>query len=235
MNRADERRAFEAMLAEVEDSDEDDYSPAVNNIAPSRGNTWHVGSSDKGGGYYSGSSRKSSSPPRNNRTDAGYFHADSKQDNSKMAAAAKSEPVHRRPPPKMSKEEQEIQNFGSDALQTPAEIKADQINNTKRWLMRPCNPADRFAMKCFVERERLNLGLHVIYRCYVEGTDGSLPRFMMSAKKKMNKQTSYYLLSLDDSPDDDRGSDSVIGKVRGNSVGSKVCFLAINLNTRGLI
>ncbi len=44
---------------------------------------------------------------------------------------------------------------------------------------------------------------------------------MMAAKKHAAKKTSYYLVSLDKNPTVDRGSDQVLGKVRGNAVGSR--------------
>ncbi len=49
------------------------------------------------------------------------------------------------------------------------------------------------------------------------GNDGAPGKFLMAAKKKASSKTSYYHISLDRDPDD-RGSDSVLGKVRGNTV-----------------
>lgn len=43
----------------------------------------------------------------------------------------------------------------------------------------------------------------------------------MSARKMTVKSTSYYLVSLDHDPTDDRGDESVLGKIRGNAVGSQ--------------
>ena len=40
--------------------------------------------------------------------------------------------------------------------------------------------------------------------------------------KKVGSKTSYYLVSLDSDPQDDRGSEMVLGKVRGNSVGDYI-------------
>ena len=47
----------------------------------------------------------------------------------------------------------------------------------------------------------------------------------MAAKKIAYKGTSYYLISLDMNPDD-RGSDSVLGRVKANAVGSEYVFTA---------
>ena len=78
-------------------------------------------------------------------------------------------------------------------------------------------------MKCFVERERSTFGMQTTYRCYLEGSGGadsksdgsasSGARFLMSAKKKVVNKTSYYLISLDPDASDDRGSETILGKV----------------------
>lgn len=115
-----------------------------------------------------------------------------------------------------------------------AQMVQEQLNITKRWLLRPCSINDRHSMKCYVERERSSFGMSTLYRCYYEhnqglsssGEPGSVDtngqngnsadsgRFMMSAKKKVVNKTSYYLISLDYNPSDDRGSETVLGKVR---------------------
>ena len=45
--------------------------------------------------------------------------------------------------------------------------------------------------------------------------------FLMSAKKKAVKRTSYHIISLDESPDDRAHASRTLGKVRGNTVGSR--------------
>jgi hypothetical protein len=57
---------------------------------------------------------------------------------------------------------------------------------------------------------------------YLEvGSDTRRAKFLMSAKKILSKRTSYYLISTDMEPSDDRGGDEVLGKVRANAVGSR--------------
>jgi hypothetical protein len=126
------------------------------------------------------------------------------------------------------------------------------VSITKRWLSKPCSYNDRGSIKCYIEREKGTLGIQpTIYRCYLEvpssqakgGPTESLQaqgRFMMSAKKKIVKKnsSSYYLISLDNDPSDDRGSDAVLGKMRGNNIGNRyecdmfqcvtVCFCDIS-------
>jgi len=134
---------------------------------------------------------------------------------------------------KMSKQDEEIENFGSNTTQSASQIQSEQISITKRWLTRSCSSGDKNTMKCYVDRERSSFGMATIYRCYLEGpsansgggsnnsnsngasspvgTDGA--RFLMAAKKRAVNKTSYYLISLDPDDFDDRGSESVLGKV----------------------
>jgi hypothetical protein len=61
-----------------------------------------------------------------------------------------------------------------------------------------------------------------LYLCYVDGQQTQNSRFLMSAKKKMNSKTSYFLLSMERDPNEnDRGSDAILGKIRGNVIGSQ--------------
>lgn len=100
------------------------------------------------------------------------------------------------------------------------EINPEHIISAKRWLTRTCTRDDP-PMQCYIERERSGFGLvHQIYRCYLEPSEGHGPRFLMAAKKRSSSKTSYYLISLDTDPDD-RGSEAVLGKLRGNAVGSQ--------------
>lgn len=125
---------------------------------------------------------------------------------------------------KMSAQEEEIENFGwtpSRSDRSSMSPQAEQTNTMKRWLLRPCTPGDP-PVQCYVERHRSGFGrINPTYRCFLEASDGQGPRFLMVARKKNGSQTSYYLISLDIDDQNDRGSDSVLGKVRGNSVGSQ--------------
>ena len=118
--------------------------------------------------------------------------------------------------------DEEIANFGSRESNRPAATQqTDQINVMKRWLLRPCPPGEPPLM-CYDERHRIGFGrINPTYKCYLERSDGQGPRFLMAAKKKNGSKTSYYLISLDIDSQDDRGAESVLGKVRGNSVGSQ--------------
>lgn len=175
----EERRAFEAMMAEVEDSDSDDDAKSSRNTKPT-GRAQPLKSEAK--------------------------------DSSRN-----------RPQVKMSKEDEEIENFGEArgrATSAPRTSLVDTSPVSRAWLMRPCAPGDP-PMLCFVERYKpalTSLGGGVIYRAYLELGDKSRFRFLMSAKKLLNKRTSYYLVSTEQEPGDDRGSDDLLGKVHHSCI-----------------
>ena len=110
---------------------------------------------------------------------------------------------------------------GSAAAATQA--NTETTDAAKRWLYRACTKGAR-PLQCYVEREPGSFtSMYPTFRMYLEQNQYTEQnaRFMMSAKKMRGKSTSYYLVSLDLTPTDDRGSDSVVGRVRGNAVGSE--------------
>lgn len=119
----------------------------------------------------------------------------------------------------------EIQRFG-ESKESSKSNASNSLGHSmnKRWLMSPC-PAGDPPMLCIVERHKPKLSMlggGVLFKAYLEtpSRDGPRNRFLMSAKKQLGKGSSYYLVSLEEEPVD-RGSESLLGKVRGNSVGSK--------------
>ena len=171
----EERRAFEAMMAEVEDSDSDDGAKA---------------SRASNGGIVQSVQRS-------------------------QAEAKSSRGLSQS---KLSKEDQDIENFGERGSRSsaPRSSLVDTSPVSRAWLMRPCSPHDP-PMLCYVERIKPTLGAlggGVIYKAYLELGDKSRSRFLMSAKKLLTKRTSYYLVSTAQEPGDDRGSDDLLGKVR---------------------
>lgn len=101
---------------------------------------------------------------------------------------------------------------------------SDKYVAARAWLMKPL-PKEQPPLLCYVEREKgllSSLSMQITYRCYMEPTDTqSTGRFLMSAKKISGKQASYFLVSMDENPDGDRGSEALLGKVRANAVGSQ--------------
>ena len=197
MYGADEKKAFEAMMAEIEDSDEDE------NL------TYGARSMTKPSSRHIAESKAVAEPSP--------YGASAKSSASANISYQNSQSFQ------MSKQDEEIAKFGIEATQTANEVQSEQINITKRWLTRSCSYNERNSMKCFVERERSTFGMQTTYRCYLEGSGGadsksdgsasSGARFLMSAKKKVVNKTSYYLISLDPDASDDRGSETILGKV----------------------
>jgi hypothetical protein len=212
MYGADEKKAFEDMLAEIgEDSDEEDVmsTPAGRNHGSAKSVPKEV------------ADRKSHRAQEVQQASAKSYAGSS---SSGSTAYQRGQAFQ------MSKEDEEIARFGIDTAQSAAQMQTEQVNITKRWLMRSCSAGERNTMKCFVERERSTFGMQTTYRCYLEnptsGGGGSNrtdspqgapssnnARFLMSAKKRVVNKTSYYLISLDNDANDDRGSESVLGKV----------------------
>lgn len=235
MLAADEKKAFEMMMAEI---DSDDNSDDQENYTK---NQAKVDMSESKSKYGDDRSSAKTSPRRdqysgslNNRT------AETKPTGNRDRSTASSNTNTY----KRTKEEEEIDNFGKESFQQGSNFSNGPSGNdiysdvsiSKRWLNKVCSHSERNTVKCFIEREKGTMGFQpTIYRCYLEvqngdsqvsdiidGDDRPIGRFMMSAKKKFVKKnsSSYYLVSVDMDPSDDRGSESVMGKLRGNSVGN---------------
>ena len=112
-----------------------------------------------------------------------------------------------------------------------SKLTSEQIDFSKNYVMRPCSRDER-ALLCYIERDRSGFNyLYPVYRLYIEPSNRSQQstaaavnnnqstypvvegsRFLMSAKKKIGSKTSYYLVSLDHTPDmENRGSKAVLG------------------------
>ena len=197
MYGADEKKAFEDMLAEIgEDSDEEESSYVKKSAAKPSAKI--VAESKNYQQQHSYNAGAKAAPP-------------SSGSNSFQCKQTYQ----------MTKQDEEIARFGVESVQSEAQMQSEQISITKRWLTRSCSSGDKNTMKCFVERERSSFGMQTTYRCYLEGTgEGDTApgrtngaRFLMSAKKRVVNKTSYYLISLDNDASDDRGSETVLGKV----------------------
>ena len=114
----------------------------------------------------------------------------------------------------------------------PTISDVESIEIAKKWLTSPCNINDP-KMLCYVEREKSLLGGKITYKCYLEAKDESKPRYIMTANKKKSSSTSYYLFLCSDEADiDDRGSEAVIGKLRGlNAIGTKYSITDEGMST----
>jgi hypothetical protein len=193
MSRADEKRAFEAMMAEISDSDSDDDTPA----RPGRVGTGRAAATPSAAAAPKVAAGSSQARPYSGASSGSYISSSSGGGSFKRQ--------------QLTREEEEIEKFAADVARQPTtQQQSDQYNAMKRWLLKPCTPDDP-PVQCFVERHREGFGrLHPTYKCFLEPTESQGARFLMSAKKKASSKTSYYLISLDQEPSEDRGSEAVL-------------------------
>lgn len=193
MNKADEKSAFDQMMDEISESDSDDEQSNNRNQKKNYSSAAVSKNVSKKSAYKDNKESSNWSSPHRNSF--------------------------------KTTQDEEIENFGRNTglSEEPLNIQqtSEQISFMKRWLLRPCLPGDP-PILCYVERHRNGFGqINSTYKCFIEGIDGQNSRFIMTAKKKNSSKTSYYLISMDEDEQGDRGSESVVGKVRGNSIGSQ--------------
>ena len=137
-----------------------------------------------------------------------------------------------------SREKGDSHNPQESATNSTNKLSPEQLEYSRNFLMRPCSRDSR-PMLCYVERDHSGFNfISPVYRLYIEPPNPgihSLPtaaafhneasaypvvegsRFVMSAKKKFGSKTSYYLVSMDYTPDiEDRGSKAVLGAILYN-------------------
>lgn len=222
--RREGKSAFDAMMDEVDSSDESDGSDADTSDEDQRQSSTSAGAGRPSVSY--AAEAKSSSVP------------------APLSAASAA---------KMSKAELEIANFGASRVggrdsfsqakrRVSEDIADDSRAELRNWLMRPCRRDDPSIM-CYIERERSSLGqTRSLFRLYLEGSkavekvrgradDRELrePKFLMAARKRGHNKTSNYLLSTDADPSDDRGAASVLGKLRGDTFGQRYSIVDAGL------
>jgi len=155
----DDKKAFDAMMSEIGDSDDEDVDDVNQYIRP---------------GQRSRTSSSAQSQPK--RASTVDYHAGSKDNKSsssssstiqyKQSYTSESHSQFQN----QSNIDDEIENFGFSAnssgvnASTTEAIKKAEIAELKRWLMRPCRPSDP-PLKCFVERDKSGFNrLHPAFR-----------------------------------------------------------------------
>jgi tubby-related protein 1 len=100
-----------------------------------------------------------------------------------------------------------IENFENVNWENTAEVK--------KILMEPV-PKEYGIVKCYVKRYRGKSRLCPEYRVYLDGSN----QFLMTSKKRANKTTSNYLISIGRN-DYSKSSCNIIGKLRANFLGTE--------------
>jgi len=193
MAKADDKKAFDDMMAEIS-SDESDDGPG---LTPVLGLRCSVGSAGIDRSSVSSSAICASTIGLSTSASIAKSSVASVSYASESKPFSQSQSLSQGASFKLSKQQQEIDSFGQDASSYRDE-KADQRNVTKRWLARPCGVDEKKLMQCYVERERSTF-YGTTYRCYLdvdhagsssgkEAKSGTGGRFLMSAKKKVTAE-----------------------------------------------
>ena len=105
------------------------------------------------------------------------------------------------------------------------------------FMLRPCprggSPDTQPTYQCFIVRDRGGSNrMSPVYRLFAEpppGEERSRAPFIASARKRMMKGSSNFLISVDKTPND-RASDAVVGKLRSDWSGAAYCIYDHGLN-----
>ena len=99
------------------------------------------------------------------------------------------------------------------------DVNLDDPKVMRAFLMQPC-PKGEGMVQCSVRRTKgLKNALFPEYRMYLKNSSKT-ETFLMTSKKRGGSKTSNYLLSMNRN-DHDKGSDSIVGKLRSNFLGTE--------------
>jgi hypothetical protein len=159
----EDKSAFDAMMSEIGDSDEDEddvnryIRPGQRSRTTSNQSQPKRGSSS--GDHIAGS--KESKPAFSSSANTTQQYKQSYQTQTQTSVQGQFQG--------QSNIDDEIENFGVDPNAAGGNMSADAIRKAelaelKRWLMRPCRPSDP-PLKCFVERDKSGFNrLHPVFR-----------------------------------------------------------------------
>ena len=92
----------------------------------------------------------------------------------------------------------------------------EDLDRTRKWLNTPCRREEQH-VQCYVTRQKSSTmsRKHPMFRVFMENTN----EFIMAGRKRVNKSTSNYLITMD-RQHVERSSHMIVGKVRSNLSGS---------------
>ena len=110
----------------------------------------------------------------------------------------------------------DIDGEGDKRGRAESRLQMEDLDRTRKWLNTPCR-RDAKNVQCYVTRQRAGLlsRENPFYRVFMEETN----EFVMAGKKRLNKRTSNYLITMNREKVE-RSSHMVVGKVRSNASGS---------------
>ena len=102
------------------------------------------------------------------------------------------------------------------AEEAMSRIQMEDLNRTRKWLNTPCRREEQH-VQCYVTRQKSSTmsRKHSMFRVFMENTN----EFIMAGRKRVNKSTSNYLITMD-RQHVERSSHMIVGKVRSNISGS---------------
>ena len=99
-------------------------------------------------------------------------------------------------------------------------VNLDDPEATRSFLMKPC-PKEEDTIECCIRRNKgIKNALFPEYRMYLKSNNSKTETFLMTSKKRAGSKTSNYLISMSRN-DHDKNSDSVLGKLRSNFLGTE--------------
>jgi len=120
------------------------------------------------------------------------------------------------------------------AKNRPFDIKAVDLGDMKGFLLNPV-PKAAGVVQCYIRRNRAGTNmLFPRYIVHLKDDANQTEIFLMSAKKRANNRTANYMVTTS-AKETAKASDSYLGKVRGNFMGTEYSLYDSGANPRDLI
>ena len=87
-------------------------------------------------------------------------------------------------------------------------------------LLKPCPKGEGMVQCCIRRNKGIKNALFPEYRMYLKSNNSKTETFLMTSKKRSGNKTSNYLISMSRN-DHDKNSDSILGKLRSNFLGTE--------------
>jgi len=99
-------------------------------------------------------------------------------------------------------------------------VNLDDPKAMRSFLMEPC-PKGAGRVECCIRRSKgIKKALFPEYRIYLKSNNSKTETFLMTSKKRTGNKSSNYLISMNRN-DHDKKSDSILGKLRSNFLGTE--------------
>ncbi|KAL7536741.1 hypothetical protein ACHAXR_007363 [Thalassiosira sp. AJA248-18] len=109
------------------------------------------------------------------------------------------------------------------SLQQITSIESANLDDPKimrSFVMKPCPKGEGMVQCCIRRSKGIKNALFPEYRMYLKSNNSKTETFLMTSKKRVGNKTSNYLISMNRN-DHDKNSDSILGKLRSNFLGTE--------------